>query len=63
MTGCVGSPFGNLLVMQNKKGYGINRNPFVFSGAEGDRTPDLLSAIQARSQLRHSPVDFCFMLS
>src|SRR5258706_387552 len=25
------------------------------SGAEGDRTPDLLNAIQARSQLRHSP--------
>ena len=24
-------------------------------GAEGIRTPDLLSAIQARSQLRHSP--------
>ena len=24
-------------------------------GAEGDRTPDLLNAIQARSQLRHSP--------
>ncbi len=24
-------------------------------GAEGTRTPDLLSAIQARSQLRHGP--------
>src|SRR4051794_38741714 len=24
-------------------------------GAEGDRTPDLLNAIQARSQLRHCP--------
>ena len=49
VTGCVGSPFGNLLVTQNKKGYGINHNPFFFSVAEGDRTPDLLSAIQARS--------------
>lgn len=26
-------------------------------GAEGDRTPDLLNAIQARSQLRHCPND------
>ncbi len=26
-----------------------------FGGAEGDRTPDLLTASQARSQLRHSP--------
>ncbi len=25
-------------------------------GAEGVRTPDLLNAIQARSQLRHSPI-------
>lgn len=32
------------------------QTPFVMSGgAEGIRTPDLLSAIQARSQLRHSP--------
>lgn len=29
--------------------------PGWFGGAEGIRTPDLLSAIQARSQLRHSP--------
>src|SRR5690606_38679872 len=27
----------------------------LLGGAEGIRTPDLLSAIQARSQLRHSP--------
>ena len=27
----------------------------MLGGAEGIRTPDLLSAIQARSQLRHSP--------
>jgi hypothetical protein len=26
------------------------------SGAGGARTPDLLNAIQARSQLRHSPI-------
>ena len=26
-----------------------------FCGAEGARTPDLLNAIQTRSQLRHSP--------
>ena len=25
-------------------------------GAEGGRTPDLLNAIQTRSQLRHSPL-------
>gem|GEM_PF-4741419 len=27
----------------------------VFGGAEGIRTPDLLNAIQTRSQLRHGP--------
>ena len=30
----------------------------LFGGAEGDRTPGLLNAIQARSQLRHSPTRF-----
>ena len=30
-------------------------NPFNNNGAGGDRTRDLLNAIQARSQLRHSP--------
>lgn len=29
--------------------------PFIIGGAEGDRTPDLMNAIHARSQLRHSP--------
>ena len=29
---------------------------FLCDGDEGDRTPDLLNAIQARSQLRHAPV-------
>ena len=28
----------------------------TFGGPEGDRTLDLLNAIQARSQLRHGPV-------
>jgi hypothetical protein len=32
------------------------------SGAGGDRTRDLLNAIQARSQLRHSPI-YLFFLS
>ena len=27
----------------------------MIGGAKGDRTPDLLNAIQARSQLRYSP--------
>ena len=32
------------------------RNPLIFlGGAEGDRTPDLMNAIHARSQLRYSP--------
>ncbi len=31
---------------------------FAFCGAEGNRTPDLLSAIQALSQLSYSPVPF-----
>ncbi len=30
----------------------------VKSGAEGDRTPDPLHAMQVRSQLRHSPIYF-----
>ncbi len=34
-------------------------NPlFLFGGAEGIRTPDLLTASQARSQLRHSPFGY-----
>ena len=31
------------------------RSSVRHGGAEGIRTPDLLSAIQARSQLRHGP--------
>jgi hypothetical protein len=46
---------GENLVTQ-KKG-GIFHTPLLFfGGAEGDRTPDLMNAIHARSQLRHSPV-------
>ena len=29
----------------------------IDGGAEGIRTPDLLNAIEARSQLRHSPLN------
>ena len=32
-------------------------------GADGDRTRDLLNAIQARSQLRHSPTEEIFILA
>ncbi len=39
-----------------KKGPAKSANPlFLNGGAERDRTADLLNAIQARSQLRHSP--------
>jgi hypothetical protein len=34
---------------------------FQRCGPEGDRTPDLLNAIQARSQLRHRPKTGFFM--
>ncbi len=34
------------------------RNPFLFGGANRDRTGDLLNAIQALSQLSYSPVAF-----
>ena len=35
---------------------GVSGN--LFGGAEGTRTPDLLNAIQTRSQLRYSPTTF-----
>ncbi len=35
----------------------VDVTPFLFGGAEGDRTPDLMNAIHARSQLRHSPTN------
>jgi hypothetical protein len=34
----------------------IEGGRFRIGGAGGDRTRDLLNAIQARSQLRHSPI-------
>ena len=42
---------------QKEKGFTrqITQTLSQYGGAEGDRTPDLLNAIQARSQLRHSP--------
>ena len=44
-------------VFQKKRGKPFRINPFLNkSGAGGDRTRDLLNAIQARSQLRHSPI-------
>ena len=36
----------------------VDVTPFLFGGAEGDRTPDLMNAIHARSQLRHSPTTY-----
>ena len=43
-------------VFHKKRGKPFRINPFLNkSGAGGDRTRDLLNAIQARSQLRHSP--------
>ena len=34
----------------------------IIGGAEGDRTPDLMNAIHARSQLRHSPRSLVYRL-
>jgi hypothetical protein len=31
----------------------------LFGGAKEDRTPDLLNAIQALSQLSYSPISYC----
>ena len=43
------------MILKIKGVTSIWRNPFIIGGAEGDRTPDLMNAIHARSQLRHSP--------
>lgn len=41
----------------SKKGLAESANPFLsFGGAEGDRTPDLMTASHALSQLSYSPV-------
>jgi hypothetical protein len=39
---------------------GGKKDPADFGGADGIRTHDLLDAIEARSQLRHSPTDVLF---
>ena len=50
-------------VFHKKRGQPFRINPFLNkSGAGGDRTRDLLNAIQARSQLRHSPIYLFFVL-
>jgi hypothetical protein len=36
---------------------GANFNSFALSGAEGNRTPDLLDANETRYQLRYSPFE------
>ena len=38
----------------------VRPDNFFTGGAEGDRTPDLLNAIQALSQLSYSPTAFDF---
>jgi integrase len=46
-----------LLHIGSTNGLTPKSQPIVkFGGAEGDRTPDPLNAIQVRSQLRHSPI-------
>ena len=51
-------------VFHKKRGKPFRINPFLNkSGAGGDRTRDLLNAIQARSQLRHSPIYLFFCLT
>gem|GEM_PF-3879480 len=50
--------FITLPITQNPHDKSMHRN-FVYrwlNGDEGSRTPDLLNAIQARSQLRHAPM-------
>ncbi len=44
--------------MAKRKRGRLNYRPlYKGGGAEGDRTPDLMNAIHARSQLRYSPTD------
>ena len=41
---------------EKKRGASQLANPLIFfGGAEGDRTPDLMNAIHALSQLSYSP--------
>ena len=51
------------IVSHKKRGKPFRINPFLNkSGAGGDRTRDLLNAIQARSQLRHSPIYLLYLV-
>ncbi len=52
-----GNPTIQELYMPIKKGLKISLQTLViFGGADGDRTRDLLTASQTRSQLRYSPM-------
>ena len=53
----VAAPIDNTQNYIKLKGLRIQifRNPFLSGGAEGDRTPDLLNAIQALSHLSYNP--------
>ena len=43
----------------NKKGDGIEPSPAMGGGDKGDRTPDLMTASHALSQLSYIPVGWC----
>ncbi len=46
------------MTRQTKRGCGYDPQPLDFlGGAEGSRTPDLLNAIQALSQLSYNPTN------
>jgi hypothetical protein len=54
----------NQITKKGRQVINITYNPLIlFGGAEGDRTPGLLNAIQARSQLRHSPTIYIYIFS
>ena len=48
--------FSNLISHENKKDHSIEWPCIHDGGDEGDRTPDLLTASQALSQLSYAPV-------
>src|SRR5579871_2835179 len=53
---CLGS-LADGFESRNKKACRTSRSRQAYwSGGEGIRTPDLLNAIQTRSQLRHAPI-------
>ena len=41
----------------------LRLSPFLISGPEGVRTPDLFNAIEARYQLRHGPIQSDYIKS